>query len=233
VLSEERVRRAISLAIDQQDLIRAAGGDEAGILCGMAHPTAVLTQEELRELTKPDLAEARRLMSAAGQEDGFDLSMTVASTSATSLDVAALMKQQLAEIDINLKLDPQEMATFVRKLFDITHESMLIPVWTGTLDPGQNFHGSLRTGSGQNWWKVSIPEIDELDDKQLGETDIEKRTELIRELERLNFEKLAALPLFALNGWIALWNHVRNYDHLRTSGQGAGDWQDSEVWLDT
>jgi len=233
-LSEERVRRAMSLAIDQQDLIRAVGGDEAGMLVGMSHPHGppfALTQDELKELTTPDLAEAKKLISAAGYEDGFDLSMTVMSTDVASLDVAVLMKQQLAEININLSLDNQEIASYVRKLFDKSFETILVPVWTPALDPGQNFHGSLRTGSGQNYWNVSIPEIDELDDKQVQELDIEKRADLIRQLERLNFQKLAVIPLYALNGWLAFWNHVRDYDHLRASN--GGGWQNSEVWLDT
>jgi peptide/nickel transport system substrate-binding protein len=232
-LSDERVRRAISLAIDQQDLIRAAGGEDAGVLIGMSHPHGppfALTQAELQELTKPDLAEAKSLISAAGYESGFDLGVTVASTEPIVLDVAALMKQQLAEININLTLDTQEMATFIRKLFDKTFETILVHVWTPALDPGQNFHGSLRTGSAQNYWHSSIPELDALDDQHVQETDLEKRAELTQELERLNFKKVIALPLFAMNGWIALRNYVKDYDYLQSTN--AGGWQYSEVWLD-
>jgi peptide/nickel transport system substrate-binding protein len=232
-LSDERVRQAISLAIDQQDLIRAAGGEDAGVLMGMSHPHGppfALTQEELKELTKPDVAEAKSLMSAAGYESGFDLNVTVASSEPTVLDVAALMKQQLAEININLTLDTQEMATFIRKLFDKTFETILVHVWTPALDPGQNFHGSLRTGSAQNYWHSSVPELDALDDQQVQETDLDRRAELTQELERLNFKKVVALPLFAMNGWIALRNYVRDYDYLQSTN--AGGWQYSEVWLD-
>jgi peptide/nickel transport system substrate-binding protein len=233
VLSEERVRRAMSLAIDQRDLIRAVGGDDAAVLIGMSHPHGppfALTQEELEEIAKPDLAEAKRLMSAAGHEDGFDLSVTVASTEPTALDVAALMQQQLAEININLSLDTQEMATFIRKLFDSTFETILVHVWTPALDPGQNFHGSLLTGSAQNYWKASVPELDELDGRQVQELDLEKRSVLTQQLERLNFEKVVALPLYAINGWIALRDYVKDYDHLQPTN--AGGWQYSEVWLD-
>jgi peptide/nickel transport system substrate-binding protein len=233
MLSEERVRRAISLAIDPQDLIRAVGGDDAGILVGMSHPHGEpfgLSQDELRELTRPDLAEAKRLMSAAGYEDGFDLSMTVATADATSLDVAALMKQQLADVKINLNLDTQESATFIRKLFNKTFETILVPVWTPALDPAQNFHGSLRSGSGQNWWYADVPEMDELDEQQVQELDPERRAELVQQLERLNFEKVVALPLYALNGYVALHNYIKDYDHLRA--MNAMGWEDSEVWLD-
>ncbi len=232
-LSDERVRRAIGLAIDQRDLIRAAGGEDAGVLMGMSHPHGppfALTQEELEELAKPDLAEARQLMSAAGYGDGFDLSMTVTSSDATSLDVAALMKQQVAEIDINLNLDTQEIAAFVRKLFDKSFETILIHVWTPALDPGQNFYGSLRTGAAQNWWDSSVPELDDLAVKQMQELDLDKRADLVQDLERLNFEKVVALPLLAANGWLAFRSYVMDYDHLRASN--AGGWQTREVWLD-
>ncbi len=233
ILSDERVRRAICLAIDKNDLIRAAGGDDAGVLVGMSHPHGppfALTQEELEGFAKPDITEAQSLMSAAGYENGFDLSLTVTSTEPTALDVAALMRQQLAEINIDLTLDTQEIATFVRKLFDKSFETILVHVWTPALDPGQNFYGSLRSGSAQNYWNSNVPELDELAEEQLQELDLDRRAELVQELERLNHEKAVALPLFALNGWIAVRDYVKDYDHLRASN--AGSWQDREVWLD-
>jgi len=232
-LSDERVRRAIGLALDQQDLIRAAGGEEAGIVAGMTHPHGepfALPIDELMELMRPDPTEAKRLLSAAGYGDGLDLSMTVRSTDATDLDVSAVMQQQLAEVNINLKLDTQETGNFVRKLFDKNFESIFVFSWTPALDPGQQFHGSLRSDSAQNWWNANVPEIDALDDQQVQELDVDKRAALIRDLERMNFEKAVTVPLYAINGWIALRDYVKDYDHLRATN--ALGWQDSEVWLD-
>ncbi|MCZ7665685.1 MAG: hypothetical protein M5U22_23355 [Thermoleophilia bacterium] len=75
-----------------------------------------------------------------------------------------------------------------------------------------------------------MPEVNVLDDKQQAELDNSKRAKIIQDLERLNFEKAIAVPLYALNGWTAWKNFVKDYDHLRAFN--ALGWQTSEVWLD-
>lgn len=231
-LKDYRARKAISLVIDHRDLIQAAGGDDAGALAGMVHPHGepfALPGDELEKLMTPDVAQAKQLLTAAGYDSGFDLGMTVRSDP-TDLDVAAVMQQQLAQVNIKLKLDTQEIATFVNKLRGKTFDTILIFAWTPALDPGQQFHGSLRSDSAQNWWFANVPEIDQLDDQQVRELDLDKRADLIRQLERVNLDKVVALPLYVPNGWVALRTFIQSYDHTRATN--ALGWQDKEVWLD-
>ncbi|MCK9518933.1 MAG: ABC transporter substrate-binding protein, partial [Dehalococcoidia bacterium] len=190
-LNDERVRQAIAAAIDHQELIRAAGGDEAGVVVGFAHPNGgkfALPESEIRELTKPDPAKARQLLEAAGHPD-LEISVSVSSTDTTGLDLSAVMQQQLNKVGIKLNIDPQEVAAWLRKLQQKTYELIWIWAWTPALDPGQQFHGALRSDSAQNWWNANVPEMDQLDDKQQVETDLDKRAALVLEMERLNFKK--------------------------------------------
>jgi len=232
-LGDERVRKAISLAVDHQALIRAAGGDNAGTVVGMVHPTGApfaLPPAELAELTKPDLVEAKRLLSEAGQDAGFSVALTITSTDAIGIDVASVLQQQLQKIGIKVTLDLQEFATYVRKLTTKAFELIWVGSWTAALDPGQQYHGSLRPGAAQNWWGANVPEVGVLDDKQLAEMDNEKRAKIIQDLERLNFQKVVALPLYAINGWTAWKNYVKDFDHLQAFN--ALGWENSLIWLD-
>ena len=232
-LGDERVRKALSLAIDHQALIRAAGGDNAGVVVGFVHPNGppfALPEAELAQLTKQDLTEAKKLMTAAGLDAGLNVSLTVTSTDTTAMDVVAVMQQQLAKINVKVNLDPQESATYVRKLTQKTFELILISAWTPALDPSQQFHGSLRSDAAQNWWNAKVTEMNALDDKQVVELDTDKRAKIVQDMERLNFDKVIALPLYAVNGWTAWKNYVTDYDHLRAFN--ALGWENSITWLD-
>ncbi|MCC6235892.1 MAG: ABC transporter substrate-binding protein [Verrucomicrobiales bacterium] len=232
-LRDERVRKAISLAVDRQALIRAAGGEQAGVVVGMVHPNGApfaLPEAELADLTKPDIVEAKRLLSEAGLAGGFGVSLSITSTDVIGIDVASVLQDQLQQIGVKLTLDPQESASYIRKLTTKAFELIWIGSWTPALDPSQQYHGSLRSDAAQNWWGVNVPEVNVLDDKQQAELDNSKRAKIIQDLERLNFEKAIAVPLYALNGWTAWKNFVKDYDHLRAFN--ALGWQTSEVWLD-
>ncbi len=230
---DERVRRAILLAVDNQALIRAAGGDGAGVVKGFVHPNGppwALPDSELLQLTKQDVTEAKRLMSAAGQTAGFTFSVTVSSVDATGIDVMTVLQQQLQAINVKMTLDLQEYATYVRKLATKAFEMIFVNGWTPALDPSQQFHGSLRSDAAQNWWNAKVPEINALDDKQLAELDSNKRALLVQDLERMNFQKVVALPLYVPNGWGAHKNYVHDMDFLRPAN--GGGWQNGLMWLD-
>ncbi len=231
--ADERVRRAIAYAIDHHALIRAAGGAEGGVVRGFTHPNGppfALPESELDELTRQDIGEAMQGLAAAGFDDGFETSITISSADVTGIDVASVIQQFLDEIGIRLELDVQEPASMVRKLMERTFELIWIGSWTAALDPAQQYFGSLRTGAAQNWWSASDPELDQLIDRQIIELDTEVRASMIQDLERMNFEKVLALPLYAVNGWTAWKEHVRDYDYLRAFN--ALGWQDCEIWLD-
>lgn len=232
VLGDERIRQAIAFAIDHLELIRAAGGDGAGVLRGFTHPNGppfALPESEVADFMKPDPAKSKQLLSAAGQEN-LQLSVTVSSTDTTALDLAAVMQQQLNKVGIKLNIDPQESATYVRKLATKTYELVWIGAWTPALDPAQQFHGSLRSDAAQNWWNAKVMEMNEIDDRQVVELDPAKRALIVQDMERLNFRKVIALPLYVLNGWIAMKDYVKDYDHMRAFN--ALGWQNSLTWLD-
>ena len=231
---DERVRQAISRAIDAHSLIRAAGGGEGGVLRGLTHPNGppfALPESELEEFLRQDMQEAAALLDAAGHGDGFETSVTVFSTDTTGIDIVSVIAQELDSLGIRLNIDAQEPASYMRKLMERTFELVWVGDWTPALDPAQQYFGSLRTDAAQNWWNASDAELDQLIDRQIIELDTEVRASMIQDLERMNFEKVIALPLFAMNGWTAWKDHVQGYDYLRAL-QNARAWQDCEIWLD-
>ncbi|NJD64342.1 MAG: ABC transporter substrate-binding protein [Chloroflexi bacterium] len=228
-----RVRQAVSFAVDRQEWVRAAGGsDEGGKVIGFVHPFEdpyALSEEETGKLQRLDLAEAKKLMEAAGYADGFELSTMSSSADTAGLDALAVIQQQLAKINIKVKPDPNDFATYVRRLGTKQFDSYFNG-WPTILDPGQNFNGNLTTNSPQNYWNANVPELDAMNAKQLVETDPDVRAGLIQDMERWNYKNPVCIPAYALGGWTAWQKYVKDYDHARP-GNAAG-WQDQLVWLD-
>lgn len=232
-LSDLRVRQAIGFAVDRKEWVRAAGGsDDGGKVIGFVHPFEdpyMLSASETASLQRVDLTEAKKLMDAAGYGSGFDLAVMSSSADTAGQDALAVIQQQLAKIGIKVKPDPNDFATYVKRLgtkqFDAYFNG-----WPSSLDPGQNFHGNLTTTSPQNYWNANVPELDALDAKQIKETDAAVRAGLIRDMERWNYKNPVCIPGYALSGWTAWHKYVKDYDHARPNN-GAG-WQDARVWLD-
>lgn len=231
--SDLRVRQAVSFAVDRKEWVRAAGGsDKGGKVIGFVHPFEdpyMLSDAETDSLQKVDLAEAKKLMDAAGFGSGFDLTVMSSASDTAGQDALAVIQQQLAKIGIKVKADPNDFATYVKRLgtkqFDAYFNG-----WPSILDPGQNFHGNLTTKSPQNYWNANVPELDALDEKQIKETDPAVRAGLIRDMERWNYKNPVCIPGYALSGWTAWHKYVKDYDYARP-GNAAG-WQTSRTWLD-
>jgi peptide/nickel transport system substrate-binding protein len=110
-----RVRQAINFALNRQELINkvySGFGDYSGIVPPGYGPWP-LTRAELRNTyQKHNLVKARALMRAAGHANGFSVTMTTFSTPLDFQQVAAVMKEQLKRINIEVNIVAQEPGTF-------------------------------------------------------------------------------------------------------------------------
>ena len=111
---DKRVRQAINLAINRQNLIDkvyAGYGQYSGHVAAGYGPWVIPSDQLKSKYEKYDLPTAKKLMSQAGVS-GFNVTMTTFSTPADYASVAALMKNDLAQIGINVSIVPQDPVTF-------------------------------------------------------------------------------------------------------------------------
>ena len=105
-----RVRKAIDLAIDRQDLInKMAFGDSrfAGPIVPDLRPWA-LPQEEVDSFYAMDREQASQLLSAAGYADGLDVDLKVANVADLS-KLSTIVMSHLAEVGVRCRLELQEL----------------------------------------------------------------------------------------------------------------------------
>lgn len=123
-----RVRQAIMLAIDRDEIIRTAylgEGQPSGAL-PPSHPWAVPVQElpfYPPNVPREPLKEARRLLAEAGYPNGFETTMMLPANYPSQVRAGEVIQQQLARIGIKVALSRLEWGIFVRDLLAANYDS--------------------------------------------------------------------------------------------------------------
>ena len=126
ILSDIRVRRAITLGLDRQLMVRAVFGTYGEVPYGPVSPLLWIRHHAPRA-ARQNLAEARRLLGAAGwrdadgdgilDRDGQPLTLTLSlpNTSAIRRQLALLTQEQLRQLGIKIELQPLESPLWLER----------------------------------------------------------------------------------------------------------------------
>src|SRR5262249_47002722 len=131
---DQRVRKAIHLATDRDELINLVGGGDGQLYATLYHFfPGTLTEQDLRDRPgfrkdkAKDLTEAKQLLAAAGYEKGLEIPSYLAPKlggNPSVEDNSAAHAQQLARVNIRAKIEPIEYSDWTPRIlahqFDIT-----------------------------------------------------------------------------------------------------------------
>ena len=109
------MRQAVNFAINRQailDTVYGGNGEYSGHVPPGYGPWPLTTAELRNKYQKYDLKKAQQLMKDAGYANGFEVTMTTFSTPLDFQQVAAVMKEQLKGIKVDLDIQAQEPGTF-------------------------------------------------------------------------------------------------------------------------
>jgi peptide/nickel transport system substrate-binding protein len=235
--NDVRVRRAINLALDREQLVIAGVGDlEWGRIGGVFPPGSpyALPPEEMAQLhwwNRPyeeRLAEAKRLMKEAGYENGFQLRL-VARTIPLYKRILSQAADQMRQINIDVSLDLPETAQAMgmreKGDFDMYFEVMYANI--GDPDEIRGYHV---TGGPENWTGYSNSKLDELFTKQSQATDMAERQQYAHEIERILAQDAPVIPTFFIRYGVGQHPEVKNWTPPNTPY--SAHLQLEQVWLD-
>lgn len=214
---DERVRRAVSLAMDRKAAI-ALIQEGDGTIGGYLSPGGVwtLTEAEIQELpgyapySDKTRAEAKALLSAAGMKEGHEAVM-LTRRGATSERVSLFIRDMLLKVGIDAKPhvleDGAAYDALNKRNFDLApwgHAYALD-------DPDAVFAEFYLPKAPRNYSELSSPEIQSLFDKQTVMLDQKERARVVKDMQK------KAVPLYgkviihwSLRRW-AWWNKVNGY----------------------
>jgi len=208
---DQRVRKAMHLAIDRQQLITLVAGG-SGDIVGFIRPDAAPYALPLTELAKlpgyrqpkdQDIAEAKRLLAEAGYSSGLTVECQIASGLAYYTTMAEVIKDQMAKIGVTWNIKVVEGTVLSTNILQAnTYTAALISMGGGG-DP-DSLYNSFNTKGRLNISGWGSPEIDALLEQGRATGDEQKRIQIYRQLEDKLFENLGLLPVITINQFLVV-----------------------------
>ena len=229
--NDERVRRAVSMAIDRDGLISTLSNESfytaeglkiekqwhnvigAGLTRWWLDPKAGLQKgEEWAKWYKYDVAEAKKLLAAAGYANGFEAEYhrTVKIYGDTYDDAAEAIVPMLNAIGIKTKVLVHDYSSkFFPDIYSKGDFTGLGNILHSFSTPGQNLFAMYHPDGPFNRNKWDDPRLVEMIKKQGEELDIDKRKSLVYDAQRYISNTMHNVPLLQ-QSWTG-YNIVQPY----------------------
>ncbi|WP_209327064.1 ABC transporter substrate-binding protein [Pseudoalteromonas sp. PA2MD11] len=196
-----RVRQALASAIDVDKIMQAVYYGN-GIKAQSLLPPASWAFEAQKAMPEFNPALAKTLLAEAGYKNGFDMNIWAMPVSRiynpNARKMAELMQSDLRKIGVNVNIVEYEWNTFLQRVGEHRHDSVLLGWAADTPDP-DNFMSPLlsctATFSGKNPANWCHPEFDLLLTQALDTTDLEKRKQYYNQAQRIIVQELPILPI--------------------------------------
>ena len=225
-LEDQRVRQAISVGIDREQIAQAA-------LFGRGEATGPIAAG-FKELATPlsdvpfytrDVERAKQLLAEAGRGSGLSLPLIVTPDIPLTVPMAEIIKEQLAEVGIEIEILQRDFATFVNEYNVEGTAHLAISWWAGYSDPYLILIDGVSTES----FGPTIGQTDTAIDALLGrvarETDPAARQAALRELEAAVATQGSFQPLVTRNNFLAYRrDQVGNVVVANAEGYGLPLW---------
>ncbi|HAJ33590.1 MAG TPA: ABC transporter substrate-binding protein [Candidatus Atribacteria bacterium] len=226
--NDVRVREAIALAIDRDEIVTAAE-------FGMAQPSGPLSAsvkkwaKPLEELpfSKRNLKKARELLIEAGYPDGFSFNIVTSNSYEGGLAVAQVIQSQLKEIGLIPELEVVEWGIYINRWVKRDFDS-IVELRGGSPEPDRFLYRSLHSTGGVNNWLFKDEEVDNLLDEGRGLVKFEDRKPIYDKIQVLLSEKMPVIFLYVPLETQVLSPNVKNF---RQIGNGSIQYL-SQTWLE-
>ncbi len=225
--ADPRVRQAIVHAVNNEGIVKKIMKG-FGTVAAQNSPEGYLGYNASLK-PRYDLAKAKELMKEAGFENGFSVSMMAPNNRYVNDEkIAQAVASMLAKINIKVSLKTLPKAQYWPE-FDKRSADIMMIGWHADTEDSANFAEFLTAcpnsekGLGQyNSGNYCNKKVDELLMQANKETDIKKRSEILQEIEKIQYDDAAFVPLhFQDLAWAARKNvniepivNVMNFPYL-------------------
>jgi len=237
-LRDKRVRQAIAHALDRTALaeISCAGGRQpvAHSWISPNHPAA---HPSIKKYAY-DPARARALLTEAGLTLGpdgilrdaagkrFEISIMTTSGNAVREQVEQVMKEQLKQVGIDLRIDNRPASVFLGPIVSrrqFPHLAIVGSLFTPELSEFDRFHTSMIPSEANAWQGNNRPgwrnaENDRIWEQLINELDEGKRVALFRRQQEIFAEELPTLPLYFR---LSLTTNMKALRNVKPTGLGT------------
>ncbi len=233
-----RVRRAMNLAVNKDEIIKAYYNGHAELFAYPQHPEyggyfQPLNEQpaSVQELFKFDPAKAKKLLAEAGYPNGFTFKAQVCSCSPDHTDLLPLISAYLEQVGVKMEIQPMEYAAFLSAMTTQTNAAGYF-MNNGHTNPTTTIRKSFVPGQVWNPSQWNDPKLTARMDAVYEERDEAKRQ---AELRAMTTEMLDNAPYVWLPtpyNFTAWWPWVKGYEgELRAGSVRPGPIY-ARMWVD-
>ena len=190
-LADPRVRQAINLAVDKDALIDAVWWGY-GQKIGSHFPPVAQGFVDTADTYGYDPEAAAELLQEAGYGDGLTLRMRLPESYPSYVDAGQVIADSLKKVGITCDIEIVDWSTWLSEVYNGRDYDLTVVGHTGRVDPIVLLarYGST---SSENYFNYTNDEVDGLIASYRGELDADKRTEYVRQIQRILAEDVPAL----------------------------------------
>lgn len=236
--NDVRVRRALNMAVNKQEIVDKFYGGEATLFTFPMHPEYVgyhrpLNEQpaSVQELFKYDPAKAKKLLAEAGYPNGFAFKMQICSCNVESMELMPLVAAYLEGVGVKMEITPMEYGAHLSAMTSHTNAAGYL-----TSIPDVNPTTSLRINFGKdqvyNAPMMNDAKFDARVAEANGERDEAKRQQMLRELTTQVLDQAPAIWMPAPYRYTAWWPWVKNYGGEMFVGAGRFAPIHAQLWID-
>ncbi|MEE2777835.1 MAG: ABC transporter substrate-binding protein [Acidobacteriota bacterium] len=239
-----RVRRALNLAVNQQEIVDLYYGGHAELFGYPMHTEFVPYYQPLeempasvQELFSHDPDRAKQMLAEAGFPDGFTFKAQVCTCNPDHMDLIPLIVSYLDKVGVTMEVEPMEYASFLSMMTTKNHGPGYF-MSNGHTNPTTSLRKSLFTDQQWNPALHKSPEIDEKIFQMLRTRDEPERDRIVKELVVYMVDLAPYIWLPTRYLYSAWWPWVKNYNgELRAGAVRPGPiyarlWIDQEMKLE-
>jgi len=177
-----RVRKAIALAIDREQLCEAG---YFGLCVAVQGPTGPGSPwyDEYAPYGQ-DVQAAKDLLTEAGYPDGFEMELLPNSQVGETVRAAQVLQQQLAAIGIVASINAPEWAEWLELEGNFNYDAYICS-WNGLIDADQYYYLQHRSDQVFNFTGYDNPEFDTLVDEGRSISDFDERSAIYEEANQI------------------------------------------------
>lgn len=226
VLTNKKVRQALSLAIDRETIVKDVAKAEqvpsaSFVPLGIKDPDGNEYKSDKFDPLKHEdnVAEAKKLLKEAGYEDGKGLPQLelMYNSEGAHKAIMEVIEQNWKAIGVNVKLTNQEWAVFLNTRqngdyqiarhgwsADYADPMTFLDMWVSGNDDDKNSWGN-------NDAHFSNKEYDELIKKAKVESDDKKRFEYMKKAEEILLEEMPVMPIYDYTKVYGVQSYVKGF----------------------
>ena len=212
ITSDERVRRALIMAVDRDTIVSSILGGQASVIASLQGSRSFGFDPDLAPLPY-DPEAAKALLAEAGVEAGAQIQIDIRGNDATFNEVSQAISAYLSQVGITASIQPYETNVLLNDIIPQGKTgAMFQQSWGGwTFDYDNTAYSMYHTGEKWNPYD-SDPELDALLESQRPMTDMAAREGVLQEIARYTADRALEMPIYNLNAIYAVSNKVKGFE---------------------